>query len=183
MYVSLVKYAIWGALQLWYILQNWFLDPEHPSSFLHPACVRRTLVPPRPLTSWIGTESPWPKVLDRKHLSESYWRVGFTVATLTQRWRNAGRIRHVNNFFWSPRLPGHTLAQSPFKFRPDRPTGGRAICRNVGQPVIKAAKIVPITDYDYKLTQNISHNIQPPMNPYKVVLYTKKTLPHCTIST
>ena len=47
------------------------------------------------------------------------------------------------------------------------------------QQVIQAK----IADYDYKLTQNISHNIQSPMKPYQAVSYIKKNLRHSAITT
>ena len=37
--------------------------------------------------------------------------------------------------------------------------------------------------FDYKLTQNISHNIQTPMKPYQAVLYIKKKVRHRSITT
>ena len=60
----------------------------------------------------------------------------------------------------------HTLACSPRKILARLTQRGRAISRNVSQLGLKMAKIVLFPDYDYKLTQNISHNIPPPMNPY-----------------
>ena len=65
------------------------------------------------------------------------------------------------------------------KFWPDRTTGGRAIGHNASRPSLKTMKIV----YDYKLTQNISHNIQSPMKPYQAVLYIKKKVRHRSITT
>ena len=48
-----------------------------------------------------------------------------------------------------------------------------------GHQVIQAK----LADYDYKLTQNISHNIQSPMKPYQAVLYIKKKVRHRSITT
>ena len=91
-----------------------------------------------------------------------------------------------NSVFW-PLLPRTStwpnkiriISVHHMKFWPDRTTGGRAIGHNASRPSLKTVKIV----YDYKLTQNISHNIQSPMKPYQAVLYIKKKVRHRSITT